>query len=136
MIRLLVGVLVGLLALSGCQAAPGQAAPDGTWRLEAFGAPFAPEPGDPTVTTTLELRAGDVGGSTGVNNLSGTYRRTASGELEFPDLAVTERAGPAAAMAQEARFVAALQATRRYELTGDRLVLASRDNEALLYLRR
>jgi heat shock protein HslJ/membrane-bound inhibitor of C-type lysozyme len=60
--------------------------------------------------------AGRVSGSAGCNNFAGRY--TLSGEgLKFGDLALTRKACAASLMEQESRFVAALGAAQRFEIT-------------------
>lgn len=130
-------LIVLALALAGCtQPADGQPAPDGTWHLDSFGTPSGLEPGHDQVRSSIRLANGNISGNAGVNDLFGTYRRTASGEIRFADLAANEMSGPPAAVAQEERFVQALRDTRRYDLTDDRLVLANEGNDTLLVLRR
>lgn len=77
-------------------------------------------------TPHLRLRADSarVEGSTGCNTFFGPYARGSGDALRFGPLASTRRAcADAEPAAQEARFVAALEATRRHALRGDTLVL-------------
>ena len=131
-------VLVALTALSGCGgsgADSDSSGLDGAWVLESLGGVSDLTPADPGVTSTLTLEDGAVTGSGGVNTFRGTYESPADGELSFSPLASTRMAGPAPAMAQEAAFLAALEATARFELDGDRLVLGNAGNDTLAVLR-
>jgi len=70
---------------------------------------------------------GIVSGSTGCNTYRGLYTVTGA-TIAFGSLSSTRRACPSeAATAQEQAFLAALSASTRYELRGDRLTL--RDDE-------
>lgn len=133
-LALTLALLLALTTLTGCGMEPTQPPPDGTWRLRTLVGDAGPQPADPLVPSTLVLSAGAVSGNGGVNNLHGTYRRTASGEIEFADLAVTEMAGTPAALRQETRFVAGLRAARHYEVVDGTLVLRAADQTVLMVL--
>jgi heat shock protein HslJ len=131
-------MLAVLTALSACGAsseATDSSELDGAWALESLGGVSDLTPADPSVTSTLTLEDGQVSGSGGVNTFRGTYESPADGELSFSPLASTRMAGPDAAMAQEAAFLQALEATARFELDGDRLVLGNAGNDTLAVLR-
>jgi len=78
------------------------------------------------VGTQLSMTFGDdgtVGGETGCNTFRGSYTVTDT-TIEFSPLITTRRACTSeAANAQEQAFLAALAASTRYELAGDRLTL-------------
>jgi heat shock protein HslJ len=131
-------MLVVLTALSGCggsSANTDSAELDGAWTLESLGGVSDLTPADPSVTSTLTLEDGQASGAGGVNTFRGTYESPADGELSFSPLASTRMAGPEAAMTQEAAFLKALEATERFELDGDRLVLGNAANDTLAVLR-
>jgi len=76
--------------------------------------------------TQLSMTFGDdgtVSGETGCNTFRGAYTVT-DATIEFSPLITTRRAcASEAASAQEQAFLAALGASTRYELSGDRLIL-------------
>lgn len=128
-------VLTTLSACGGSSATTDSAELDGAWALESLGGVSDLTPADPSVTSTLTLEDGQASGAGGVNTFRGTYESPADGELSFSPLASTRMAGPEAAMTQEAAFLKALEATERFELDGDRLVLGNAANDTLAVLR-
>lgn len=134
----LAAMLALLTALSGCggsSATTDSSELDGAWVLESLGGVSALTPADASVTSTLTLEDGQASGAGGVNTFRGTYESPADGELTFSPLASTRMAGPEAAMTQEAAFLKALEATARFEMDGDRLVLGNSANDTLAVLR-
>lgn len=72
---------------------------------------------------TLEVKAdGSVSGKSGCNGFAGASTAT-NDAIGFGPLAATKMACPDAQMQQEARYFAALDATRRYLLEGNSLRL-------------
>jgi heat shock protein HslJ len=134
-----------LLALGACVARPGgtpdsaagearnvspapSALTDARWALvELEGAPALARSGqamgmdDPYLALTAD--SARVGGSTGCNSFGGAYELSGD-RLSFSRLFSTKRACVEAERSrQEARFVAALEATERYEIVNDTLTL-------------
>lgn len=96
-----------------------------TWRLEAD-----PVPDSPTPTLAFGSE-GRFQAHTGVNRLTGTYDEDGAALVLRPG-PMTLMAGPPEAMAHEQRLVAALAATARFRLDGDRLDLLDRAGAVLL----
>lgn len=124
---------IAVLAVTGCAATPQSPAERlaGTaWVAETID-------GKPATTARSTLRFFDrqfAGGSLGCNPYSTTYFADAEG-LRFGGIAPTSNTCPAAVMDQEARFTAALQATRnvRHE-AGSALLLMDADGKAKVKL--
>ena len=125
----MVSALFALFALVACAAGrrPAPAAfVDNEWRLAELN-------GNPALTTEGRRRAylrfardsARVSGSTGCNRFTGTFTR-AGQTLRFgPTMATTRMACVELQINQQERaFLAALQATQRYEVTGDTLTLS------------
>ena len=91
----------------------------GEWQVQDVGGTGVIEDSDPALVLTAE---GRISGSTGLNRLAGSYE-FADGELRCTPLAMTRMAGPAELMAQEARFMAALERPAPVRLDGWRLIL-------------
>lgn len=82
---------------------------------------------------TLAFADGQVSGNTGCNGFSGSY--TVNGDaLELSPLAMTKMACPGEAADNEARVVAALDATTGYSVDGDSLVLRDANGEPTITL--
>ena len=97
---------------------------EGTWVLRSLGEGDGLVAAEPDVTTTLTLHGGRTSGYGGVNTFRGTYELRATGLITFGRLASTRMAGPAAAMSQDAMFLAALEATERFDIQDTTLVLS------------
>ncbi len=118
---LLLGVLAVLLgvALAGCTSLEGT-----SWVLvELDGAPLPAPAGAVPVSLSFDPSRHRVSGTTGVNRLSGEYRRSGE-EIAFGPLMVTRRAGPPAAMAYETTVLQALASVARWRIDGGRLELS------------
>ena len=117
---------VAALALAACAGGGGDkpAALGGTyWNvLEVGGAEFkaAKDQRDPHLR--LDLQNQRATGYGGVNSFFGSFE-TSGAKLQFGSIGATRRAGPPAAMAFESAFLKALEATRSYRISGDRLEL-------------
>ena len=125
---------LALVALAEPEAAgtPGAADLAGDWTLaEIGGAPAAAGVG-----TTLTLGdAAEATGSGGCNSFHGSY--SLDGEtFRFGAIAATRRACPGPQMEQEARFLAALDATRGFRVESDRLLLLGETGDVLATLER
>lgn len=107
---------------------------DGSWVVSSIEAGGDRRPSAPEVTTSLTLRDGEASGNAGVNRFGAVYTLGPEGEMSFGPIASTRMAGPAAAMAQEAQFFTALEATRRFDLADEQLVLREMDGTPLVVL--
>ena len=112
---------IALLAVTGCAATsspPAERLANTAWVAETID-------GKPATATRSTLRFFDrqfAGGSLGCNPYSTTYFADADG-LRFGGVAPTSNTCPAAVMEQEARFTAALQATRNARHEADAALL-------------
>jgi len=101
-----------------------------TWVVESIGGVPATEP-------RPQLSLGEDGrltGTTGVNRISGTYE--AEGELiHITGTGMTRMAGPAQAMEQERRFLAALEGWQAYRVGDGRLEIGPVDGGMVFVLR-
>jgi heat shock protein HslJ len=98
-----------------------------SWVVEELG-------GAATLEPRPQLSFGDdgrVSGSTGVNRLMGRYEVT-DGLLTVADAATTRMAGPPAAMEQEQRLLALLDAPQAFVVSGDRLEVGDGETLAVL----
>lgn len=95
------------------------------WILaEVNGTAAAPGEGHPA---HLDLhKKGKLSGSTGCNNLAGTYIAE-QGSLQFTPAATTMKMCPQALMQQEQSFLEALKATSGYKIDGSQLELTNGD---------
>ncbi len=110
-----------LVAADAEAAATPEPAPSivGTWIAEEIaGAPAA----DKVVSWLSLTDSGRAQGQGGCNSFSGTYTAE-DGTLAFGPLAATRRACPEPAMTQEARFFAALAASKAARIEDGKLVL-------------
>lgn len=131
-----VALLAALGVVAGC-ASSGGADPaqlEGQWVLEAFGGGEALQPADPSVSTTLSMKAGESSGSGGVNSFSGSYEAKDDGSIKFGPQASTMMAGEPAAMEQEAQFYKALEDARNFEFNEGKLVFSDGGNNTLMVL--
>lgn len=91
---------------------------------------------DNTVMTLTFTEAGKVSGSTGCNNLSGSYTATGT-HLTFSPLAMTRRACLAPALNnQETKFTGALQGEMAWRITADGALELTREGGHRILLRR
>ena len=115
------------------QARDGQPGADGRlantrWVLASFGAEGGQSPVVEGTTITLNFGGdGRAGGSGGCNSYGGEYRERGDG-LSFGPVVSTKRACLGEpANRQEQRYLAALGAASRFELSGDRLTIFQGD---------
>jgi heat shock protein HslJ len=117
----LLATWIVVLAVTGCVATPQTPAErlsNTAWVAETID-------GKPATAARSTLRFFDrqyAGGSLGCNPYSTTYFANAEG-LRFGGIAPTSNTCPAAVMEQEARFTAALQATRNVQHEADATLL-------------
>jgi heat shock protein HslJ len=104
------------------------------WRLvELGGRPAVPSTGMREAGIRFYTDSMRMTGSGGCNQIASTYARDGD-QLSFGPIRATRMACADAALnRQEADFLAALQATRRYEILRDTLILA-REGERLARL--
>jgi len=128
-----VATWIALLAVAGCAATT----PNNAERLANTAWVAETIDGKPVTATRSTLRFFDrqfAGGSLGCNPYSTTYFADADG-LRFGGIAPTSNTCPAAVMEQEARFSAALQATRNARHEADAaLLLMDADGRARVKL--
>jgi len=124
------------LASTGCGSSGGfdPKALEAGWVLESFGGASNLVPTDPAITTDITMAAGKTNGSGGVNSFSGTYEASGDSSISFGPLASTRMAGPPEAMAQEAKFFAALEVAKHFEISKGKLVLSDSGNNTLMVL--
>ena len=123
--RTLLPLLLLSLLAAGCVstgalgADPGQAVGP-TWQLVSLGADA------PAAEATITFGDdGRVFGTTGCNRFFGSYDLASDGSLTLTQVGSTRMACPPAEMAQETRFLAALNGAQRVVVTGDRLALTT-----------
>ena len=93
------------------------------WRLaELDGRPAVPGISGREAYIRLTAQGERMGGSTGCNGISGTYR-VEGDRLRFPQPISSTRMACPAVMEQERMFFEALAAAERFEIAGGRLVL-------------
>ena len=112
-----------VLGAAGCRPARDSGSLTGvTWVVtEVAGAPVALEPGQRAATLSLDT-SGVATGFAGCNGFRGRYRQ-ADDSLSFSDLVMTRMACEPG-LDLEVAYTRALDATRRYRLDGNRLVLS------------
>ena len=92
---------------------------DTEWRLESMN-------GHPVMagsTATLGFYdVGQAGGNASCNRFFSTLK-TENGQMQFGPIGATKMACPGEAMAQESRYLGALQKAQRYERQGDTLLI-------------
>jgi heat shock protein HslJ len=130
--RALAGCTTGLAlvaVLAGCHLSkPGATMQETTWLTEQIdGNGVAPR-----VQSTLRVDSdGRASGNAGCNRFTGTASITGD-EVRFGPFAATRRMCPPAVMDQEGRYLAALEATRRFELKDGALRLRDEDGGELV----
>jgi len=106
----------------------------GSWRLANMTEPPFPTPMVPSGDLTAEFTNGRVAGSGGCNRYSGGYT-TKGDQIKIGPLASTFKACEETVMQQESRFLKALQAAERYEVSDDGLQIFYRTDEGTGVLR-
>lgn len=104
----------------GAQPAGGADLAGTSWQLTggSFGAGL---PAD--VIVTLVFSEAEASGNSGVNTYMAGFQSSADGSLSFSEIATTRMAGEPDAMAFEAEYLAALQATFGYTADEESLTL-------------
>ncbi len=124
---LLMGLLFGAALVAGCSA-PASTLVDTNWKLIMLNGKKAL----PEVGVTLSFgQAGKLGGNAGCNSFSGAYKANGN-QLTIEPGAMTMMACMAEVMQQESDFIAALAATRTYEIKDGRLILAGEAGKELV----
>lgn len=125
---LLFGLVATGCASSGALGDASQQAVGPTWQLVSLGTDT------PAAEATLTFGPdGRVFGTTGCNRYFGTYELASDGALALSQIGSTRMACPPAEMAQETRFLDALNGARRVVVTGDRLALATSGGPQLTF---
>ncbi len=88
----------------------------GSWRLTNMTEPPFPTPMVPVGELTAEFAKGRVAGSGGCNRFNGGYKTTGN-QLKIGPLASTFKACQQPVMDQETKYLKALQAATRFEVT-------------------
>lgn len=126
---LLLGLLAAGCASTGAAGSTPASVIGPTWRLVAFG---DERPAVSSATLTFGSD-GRVSGSTGCNHFFGQYTLAPSGALTLSGVGSTRMACPGPAMAQEGRFLAALNAATQVVVDGGRLTLVSADDALMTF---
>jgi heat shock protein HslJ len=125
------------LAAAGCASFPRYAEyalENRDWRLvELHGQPAVPSTGMREAGLRFGSDSLRVSGSGGCNRIAGTYTRDGDRLTFGPMLSTRMACADARLNRQEVEFLGAIQATTRYEITRDTLILA-RDGESLARL--
>ena len=87
----------------------------------------------PDSKVTLQfMEDGRVGGRASINQFGGTVELLSDGTMRWSALTSTLMAGDPALMAQERRYLSALEATSRFELSQGRLTLSDSSGRVVL----
>jgi heat shock protein HslJ len=104
------------------------------WKLESY----ANSDGEvvsvlPGTETTIEFRAGQLGGNTGCNSYFGSYEVDGN-SLNIGGTGMTEMycGAPEGVMEQEGAYLAALQSAASYQIMNDQLQISNADGETVL----
>lgn len=82
----------------------------------------------PTTTLTADFGTdGRVTGNGGINTFSGEYTTQGGSEISIGAIAAAKMAGPPEAMDQETAYLTALQSSKTYQVSGNRLGLRTAD---------
>jgi heat shock protein HslJ len=106
----------------------------GNWRLANMTEPPFPTPMVPDRDLTAEFKDGRLSGTGGCNRFSGSFT-TKGNQLTIGPLASTFKACEEAVMTQETRFLKAMQAAQRYEVSQDGLQIFYKTDEGTGVLR-
>ena len=100
----------------------------GSWVLRNMTEPPFPTPMVPSGELTADFSNGRVTGTGGCNRFNGGYKTTGS-QLSIGALASTFKACEEAVMTQEGRYLKALQAASRFQVSGDNLEIFYKTDE-------
>jgi heat shock protein HslJ len=127
-------VLASTLACASIGRSSARALESREWRLvELRGQPAVPSTGMRQAHLRFSADSMRVSGSGGCNRIAGSYTRDGDRLAFGPILSTRMACADARLNRQETDFLATLQATNRYEISGDTLVLAH-DGERLARL--
>jgi heat shock protein HslJ/uncharacterized lipoprotein NlpE involved in copper resistance len=118
---------------TGCGALIGALTPlHGTWKLTSINREVVDEAAYPLglPTLTFNTMAKVVSGTTGCNQLNGSFRAAASGALAFAPLATTRMF---CENVNETAFLKALEQTTRYKIEGEQLMLLKGQTPVLIF---
>lgn len=100
----------------------------GNWVLRNMTEPPFPTPMVPSGELTADFSNGRLAGTGGCNQFKGSYKITGNGITVSP-LASTFKACEEAVMTQEGRYLKALQAATRFQVSGDSLEIFYKTDE-------
>ena len=116
-------IMTVLLALIGCASGGSDALAGTAWQLESIDG----QPALADVRVTLTFDDGQVNGYAGCNGFGGDYTASAS-DVSMPNIHSTMMycETPAGVTEQEMLYLEALNTTRHYIISGDRLELSGK----------
>lgn len=116
--------ITGTIAVFGASSAIAQTPLSGSWKLVNMTAANSPTPMLPVSEKVpiAEFTDGNISGSGGCNRFMGSYE-TKAGTLTISPLASTFMACEEPIMAQELKYLTALQGAQRYEVEPGRLTI-------------
>ena len=105
-----------------------------TWVLTGFDNPMKPTPvlAEPPVTLMLDADAGQISGSAGCNNYTASYTETDTGALTIGAVATTRKMCAEDVMAQEQKFLSALQSASGFQFWNGKVLLHGKDGLLIL----
>lgn len=135
--RTLLPIVMAVVATAGCTSVSlDQPIESRPWRLASIDAQPVIPSSDPRQVAQITFDGSNqrVSGSGGCNRITGSYQRTGD-QLKIGPLAATRMACIDASRGQlEARFLAALQATTSYSVSGNELILLDARGQTLAKL--
>ncbi len=104
------------------------------WMLVGFDNPIDPTPvlPDTEITLTVDMAAGKIGGSAGCNNYFGSFTEDARGSLSVEPIGATMMACAEDVMAQEQKFLSALQSLHGFQFWNGQLLLNTGEGMLIL----
>lgn len=105
---------------------------DGRWVLAQYTVEGSLTPAPDGLTVDAAFAGGRLTGQGPVNTYRGDYDAAPDGALTLGPIATTQKAGPPAAMAAEAAYLAALESATSYASDGDTLTLYAQSDEPVL----
>jgi len=127
-------VVFAAMLLAACAGSASTPLIGSYWNVKQVGEQrFKPLKGGRDAHLRLDAAQKRATGYSGVNSFSGSYESGAA-SLKFGPIAATRRAGPPPAMAFEAAFFKALEATRSYRIAGENLDLLDAEGRVLARL--
>ena len=105
-----------------------------TWVLTGFDNPMKPTPvlAEPPVTLVLDADTGQISGSAGCNNYTASYTETDTGALTIGAVAATRKMCTEDVMAQEQKFLSALQSASGFQFWNGKVLFHGKDGLLIL----